>query len=311
MDKTELSLEKYTKIILEENGIFLKKNLGQNFLINQNIIDRIIEVSNISENDIVLEIGPGIGALTKTLVKHAKHVIAVEIDKRFINVLNNTLKSFNNFTLINEDILKIDIDQLILDIINKLKEEELKEDKDKTNRKNINKKYNIKVVANLPYYISTPILINLIKSEKIEKIYIMLQKELAERFSSKTGTRDSSSITYYISYYTEVKKEINISRNNFKPVPKVDSQVISFKKRKYEKEVKDEELLFKLIKIGFMQRRKTYLNNFKSYSKLQNKDEFKISVDDINKIFIKLGIDLNVRAEQITLDQYIDIVNMI
>lgn len=299
--KEEISLERYTKNILKENSIFLKKCLGQNFLINQNIIDRIIEVANISKDDLVLEIGSGIGALTKSLLKYAKHVIAIEIDKRFINILKNNFSSLNNFTLINDDILNVDIDKIINEEINKIQDET-----------NVNrKKLNIKVVANLPYYISTPILTNLIKSEEVKEIYIMLQKELAERFTSKTGTRNSSSITYYISYYTDVKKEINISKNNFKPIPKVDSQVISFVKRKYLKQVKDEELLFKLIKIGFIQRRKTYINNFKSYTKNSKNNNIDITVDDIKKVFLKLGIKLEIRAEELSLDQYIDITNLI
>lgn len=290
-----LSLEKYTKKILLENGIQLKKSLGQNFLVNQNIIDRIIEVSNIDKNDIVLEIGPGIGALTKTLVKYAKHVIAIEIDKRFISVLEEQLSDYDNFTLINEDVLKTDIDQIIK---NKLKDLDID-----------NSKYNIKVVANLPYYISTQILIKLIESEKIEEIYIMLQKELAERFSNKTGTRDSGSITYYISYYTDVRKEINISKNNFKPIPKVDSQVISLKKRAYYKDVKDIDLLFELIRIGFMQRRKTYLNNIKSYISKNKENKSKINTENISRILKENDLSLNIRAEEINLDQYIDIAN--
>lgn len=227
----ELSLEKYTKTILESQGIILKKSLGQNFLINQNIIDRIIEVSNVNKNDIILEIGPGIGALTNDLLKRAKHVIAVEIDKKFINILNENFNKYDNFTLINEDVLKLDIDKVINDIVERLLNEENNfGEKEKEKNKFNEQKYNIKVVANLPYYISSQVLINLIKSKKIEEIYIMLQKELGERFLAKTGTRDSGSITYYISYFTDVKKEINISKNNFKPVPKIDSQVLSFKK---------------------------------------------------------------------------------
>ena len=261
MIEEKISLEKYTKTTLEEKGIFLKKSLGQNFLINQNIIDRIIEVSEVNKNDIVLEIGPGIGALTKSLVMHAKHVIAIEIDDRFIDVLNRELNKYDNFTVVHNDVLKLNLDELIEKTIKKI-ESKINEGGVELNKQ----KYNIKVVANLPYYISTPVLIKLIESKKIEKIYIMLQKELAERFLAQTGTRASSSITYYISYYTDIKKEINISKNNFKPVPKVDSQVISLKKREYFKKAKNEEILFKLIQIGFMQRRKTYLNNIKNFS---------------------------------------------
>ena len=145
----------------------------------------------------------------------------------------------------------------------------------------------------------------------------MLQKELAERFLAQTGTRASSSITYYISYYTDIKKEINISKNNFKPVPKVDSQVISLKKREYFKKAKNEEILFKLIQIGFMQRRKTYLNNIKNFSnsknqiKIKSKDDLSITTEKIEKIFIKLNIPFIIRAEEITLDQYIEITNLI
>lgn len=302
MVEEKISLEKYTKKILEEKGILLKKSLGQNFLIHQNIIDKIIDVSNITKKDIVLEIGPGIGALTKSLVKHASHVIAIEIDKRFIDILNNELKEYDNFTLINDDVLKIDIDQVIKECIIKINKVK------SSDASKVDKKFNIKVVANLPYYISTPVLIQLIESNIIEEIYIMLQKELAERFLSETGTRDSSSITYYISYYTDVKKEINISKNNFKPIPKVDSQVISLKKRDYYKKVKDEELLFKLIQIGFMQRRKTYLNNIKSYEK--NKVNPDITLKEIEKIFLKLDISPTIRAEEIPLAKYIEIANL-
>lgn len=294
----KISLEKYTKTVLDEQKIFLKKSLGQNFLININIIDRILEVSNISKDDLVIEIGPGIGSLTRELVKHANHVLAIEIDKRFIEVLNRELIDYSNFTLINDDALKIDIDKLI------------KEIKEKSNSKNLK----VKVVANLPYYISTPILIKLIQSKEIEEIYIMLQKELAERFSSKTGIRESGSITYYISYYTEVKKLMNVSRNNFKPAPNVDSQVISLIKRDYPKKANNEDLLFELVRIGFMQRRKTYFNNIKNYKgngKVEKDYINKINVVNIEKIFNKLDIPLNIRAEGIDLDQYIDIANML
>ncbi len=312
MIEEKISLEKYTKTTLEEKGIFLKKSLGQNFLINQNIIDRIIEVSEVNKNDIVLEIGPGIGALTKSLVMHAKHVIAIEIDDRFIDVLNRELNKYDNFTVVHNDVLKLNIDELIEKTIKKI-ESKINEGGVELNKQ----KYNIKVVANLPYYISTPVLIKLIESKKIEKIYIMLQKELAERFLAQTGTRASSSITYYISYYTDIKKEINISKNNFKPVPKVDSQVISLKKREYFKKAKNEEILFKLIQIGFMQRRKTYLNNIKNFSnsknqiKIKSKDDLSITTEKIEKIFIKLNIPFIIRAEEITLDQYIEITNLI
>lgn len=324
MTEEKVSLEKYTRTILEEKGIFLKKSLGQNFLINQNIIDRIIEVSEVNKNDIILEIGPGIGALTRSLVKVAGHVIAVEIDERFIDVLRVDLADFDNITIIHNDILKLDIDELIKEIIEKI------EDKDKSsgNKDSSEKeKYNIKVVANLPYYISTPVLTKLIESNSVQEIYIMLQKELAERFLSQTGTRESSSITYYISYYMDTKKELNVSKNNFKPIPKVDSQIISLKRRDYLKSVKDEELLFKLIQIGFMQRRKTYLNNIKSFiksnkvennnDKIENKKEetkdkvqYNITVEKLEDIFIKLNIPPTIRAEEIILDQYIDIVNL-
>lgn len=338
MSEEQISLEKYTKTTLEEKGIFLKKSLGQNFLINQNIIDRIIEVSEVNEDDIVLEIGPGIGALTRSLVKVARHVIAVEVDERFIDILRVELADFNNITIIHEDILKLNIDDLIKETITKIKYEDnfKNKEKDKFKKDEINtkkEKYNIKVVANLPYYISTPVLTKLIDSKSIEKIYIMLQKELAERFLSQTGKRESGGITYFISYYMETKKELNVSKNNFKPVPKVDSQIISLKRRNYHKLVKDEELLFKLIQIGFMQRRKTYLNNIKSYinnnksskkyinkqkeiaySKKNIKDEvqfqYNITIEKMNDIFTKLNIPYTARAEEITLDQYIDIVNL-
>lgn len=298
MIEKKISLEKYTKDTLEKHGIFLKKSLGQNFLINQNIIDRIIQVANVSKNDIVLEIGPGIGSLTRELVNHAKYVLAIEIDKRFIDILETELEQHSNYKLVNSDVLKVDLDELINSTVAELK---------RNGQIGENEKYNIKVVANLPYYISTPILIELIKSSKVQEIYIMLQKELAERFSAKTGVRESGSITYYISYYSDIKKEINISKNNFKPVPKVDSQVVSLKKRPYSKPVNNEELLFKLIKIGFMKRRKTFLNNMKSFEKSQNITDESL---ELEKIFVKLGISKTVRAEEIDLDTYIDIVNM-
>lgn len=299
-----LSLEKYTKQTLESKGIILKKSLGQNFLINQNVIDRIVEVANVDENDIVLEIGPGIGALTKSLLKNAKHVIAIEIDKRFISILMENFSDYDNFTLINEDVLKLDLDQVINDVIKNLGNDEV---------------YNIKVVANLPYYISSQVLLKLIEVNIIEEIYIMLQKELGERFSAKTGTRESSSITYYISYFTDIEKEINISKNNFKPIPKIDSQVLSFKKRPYHKKVKDEELLFALIQSGFKQRRKTLLNNIKSFENEYNKNKkedsnknlSKINSNNIEKALKTLDLKLNIRAEEIDLDQYIEIINLL
>ena len=251
-----------------------KKKYGQNFLKDNNILEKIINVSNIEENSLIIEIGAGNGALTEKLVEKGK-VLSYEIDDELIPFLGEKFKN-KNVDFIFDDFLKRNI-------------------KDDIKEYSYDKLY---VVANLPYYITTPIITKIIEEDlDIERMILMVQKEVGERFTSKIGTKDYSSITVYLNYYFDVKKEFIVSKNCFYPVPEVDSMIISLN-RKEKLELKNEDLFFKLIKDSFQFKRKTLRNNLKGY--------------DFNKILEILhnnGFDDNVRAEEIPLEIYVKIAN--
>ncbi len=251
-----------------------KKKFGQNFLKDNNILNKIIDVSNINDNSLIIEIGAGSGALTEQLVKKGK-VLSYEIDKDLQNLLEEKFKD-NDVIFIFDDFLKRNIKDDIKDY-----------------------KYDhLYVIANLPYYITTAI-INKITEEKldIEKMVLMVQKEVGERFTSKVGTKDYSSITVFLDYYYDVKKEFLVSKNCFYPVPDVDSMIISLNKKEREY-LKNEELFFKLVKDSFQFKRKTLKNNLKNY-------DFTKVLD----VLEKNGFNESTRAEQIPLEIYIQISN--
>ena len=283
-----------TKLILQKYKIQANKSLGQNFLINDEVIEKIIDSANIDKNDLIIEIGPGLGVLTNRLLQKSNNVIAVELDKKMVEILSD--RFYNNINnskackleIINEDILKIDLKKLI---------------SDKKLNENINK---VKVVANLPYYISTPIIMKLLENRlDIDEIIVMVQKEVAKRLTAKTGTRIAGSITYIIEYYAEAMSIVEVSKESFIPSPKVESEVIKLKVRDNPKvEVKDEKLLFNVIQKSFMQRRKTLLNALVNNNIIKEK----IEVENICK---ELGIETNVRGESLTLEKFCDISNYI
>lgn len=239
-----MSLYSETIEILEKYNTSAKKRLGQNFLINEDTINKIVNNSNISKEDLIIEIGPGIGSLTKELIKNAFKTIAIEIDNVMVDILKNRflneIENENKLEIINEDILKIDLKDLI-----------------KKNKKSNKKIKNVKIVANLPYYITTPIVMKLLEDKlDIETITIMIQKEVATRLLEKPGGKLSGAITYAIYYYTKPETIKNVSPSEFFPSPKVSSEVIKLNVLKNPSvNVIDEKLLFKLIKVSFMRKK--------------------------------------------------------
>ena len=284
-----MNIYEETKMIMKRYNLDFKKKFGQNFLTSEEILKEIISKARISKDDIILEIGPGIGTLTSKLLETGAEVISVEVDLELIRPLKERFFMYNNFTIISADILKIDIYSEIVKIL---------ESKGKT----LNDK-KIKVVANIPYYITTPIMFKLLESRNIvSEIYIMVQKEVAERICAKIGTKESSSITYMVSYYTEYLWDIYVDKTKFVPSPKVDSKVIALKFReKPYPEVKNEELYFEIIRSAFLHRRKTFLNSISASNKIDKKI--------ISNIMEELGINLRIRAEKITDKMYADIVD--
>lgn len=276
-----------TQFILHKYKIQANKSLGQNFLVNDNVIDEIIRGSNIDKQDLIIEIGPGLGVLTNRLLQESNNVVAVELDKRMVNILKDRFaqnindQAESKLEIINEDILKINLNQLIAE---KRKNQEIKQ---------------VKIVANLPYYISTPIIMKLLENRlDIDEIIVMVQKEVAERLTAKTGTRLAGAITYAVEYYSEATSLIKVPKESFVPSPKVESEVIKLKVRKDEKtHVENEKLLFNIISKSFMQRRKTLSNALLNNNIMKNKD-------DVKKMWTELGMDENVRGESLTLEQF-------
>ena len=282
------TLEK-TKNIMRINNIKANKRFGQNFLIDDNILENIVKSAEITNNDLVIEIGPGLGNLTEYLLEKAAYVILVEIDNNMINILNDRFKNNNNYILLNNDILKVNVDEIIENIENKL-----------------NRKFEkIKVVANLPYYITTPIIFKLLQNEnRINEITVMVQKEVAERIVAKNKTKDYGILTLMVNYLGTSDIKLIVPNNSFIPAPNVTSAVIKITKNK-RFTVKDEELLFKLIHSSFAQRRKKIINSLES-TKFLN-----MSKPELEKLFNECNISLNARAEELELQGYIKIVDII
>ena len=283
-----MNIYEETKMIMRKYNLDFKKKFGQNFLTSEEILDEVISKANISKDDIILEIGPGIGTLTAKLLETGAEVISVEVDLELVKPLKDRFFMYDNFTIISSDILKVDIYNEMVKILEK-------KGKKLDDRK-------IKVVANIPYYITTPIIFKLLENRNIvSEIYIMVQKEVAERICAKIGTKESSSITYMVSYYTEYLWDIYVDKTKFMPSPKVDSKVIAlrFRESPYP-EVKDEQLYFEIIRTAFLHRRKTFLNSVSSSNKIDK--------NIVSKILEELGIDLKIRAEKITDNMYANIV---
>ncbi len=270
-----------TKNIMKKYNISANKKLGQNFLVDRNVVEKIVESADISKSDIVIEIGPGLGTLTSYLLEKAGKVICIELDNRMIRILKDRFFIYNNFEIINEDVLKVDLNGLI------------KREKENSN---IN---SVKIVANLPYYITTPIIMKLLEEKlDIESITVMIQKEVADRLTAKPGDRLSGAITYTVYYYAETEKVLTVPNDSFIPEPEVTSEVIKLEIRKEPAiKVKNEELLFKIIKQAFSQRRKTLVNALASSNMFESKEYIINLLKDI-------GIDEKVRGENLTLEQY-------
>ena len=270
---------KNTIEILKKYDFVFQKRYGQNFLIDTHVLEKIIASAGITKSDMVLEIGPGIGTLTQYLGENARKVIAVEIDKALIPILADTLSQYDNVSVINEDILKVDI--------NKIVEEE-------------NQGEPVKVVANLPYYITTPIIMELFESHvPIDSITIMVQKEVADRMQVGPGTKDYGALSLAVQYYAEPKIIANVPPNCFMPRPKVGSAVIQLTRHEKPRvTVKDEKLMFKIIRASFNQRRKTLVNG------LKNASDLSFTKEQIIQSIQNLGLSENVRGETLTLEEF-------
>ena len=263
--------------LIETGEIKIKKKFGQNFIIDENIIDSIINKSEIDKNSLIIEIGPGIGALTYKLADFAKNVLCYEIDNSLKEILEDNLKGKPNVNIIYQDFLKSNI------------------------KKDIEKySYNkISIVANLPYYITTPIIIKIIEDNlDIAKMIVMVQKEVGNRFKAQPGTKDYGSLSVYLNYYFDVRKLIDVSRNVFIPKPNVDSIVVEFKKKPILLPLKDKDLFFKLIRDSFKKKRKTIKNNLKEYD-----------LSKIEKTLEKYNYSLSSRAEELKVEIFVDMAN--
>ena len=277
-----------TRFIMNKYNIKANKSLGQNFLISEEVVEKIVESSEVSKEDLVIEIGPGLGTLTKYLLERAGKVICIELDTKMIDILEDRFKLYNNFEVKNQDVLKVDLKSLI------------KKEKEDENIKNV------KIVANLPYYITTPIIMKLLEEElDLESITVMIQKEVADRLIAIPGQKETGAITYSVNYYSIGEDILEVPNYSFIPEPEVTSKVIKLTIRDNPPiEVKDKEFMFKIIKNAFMQRRKTLLNS------LNNSKVIKSKEDGI-KILNELNIDENIRAEKLTLQNFADIANKI
>ncbi|OIJ29011.1 16S rRNA (adenine(1518)-N(6)/adenine(1519)-N(6))-dimethyltransferase RsmA [Staphylococcus sp. LCT-H4] len=286
MDIKDIATPSRTKALLNQYGFNFKKSLGQNFLIDVNIIHNIIDASDIDENTGVIEIGPGMGSLTEQLAKSAKKVIAFEIDQRLIPVLKDTMSPYDNVIVINEDILKANIAQYVSDNL---------ADCDK-----------IMVVANLPYYITTPILLNLMQQRlPIDGYVVMMQKEVGERLNAQVGTKAYGSLSIVAQYYTETSQVLTVPKSVFLPPPNVDSIVVKLMKRDVPQvEVDNEDKFFKMTKSAFSQRRKTINNNYQSlFVEGKNKKEV------ILKWLETSGIDPIRRGETLSIKEFANLYN--
>ena len=262
---------------LDNNSFRFKKNFGQNFIIDKNIIDNIILKSNIDKQTMVIEIGPGAGSLTNQLAKYAKNVLCYEIDRTLEPILKENLSEFDNVDIVFQDFLESDVKSTLTSY-------------------SYSKLY---VVANLPYYITTPIITKLIEEKiGVDKIVVMVQKEVGDRFKAEPGSKDYGSLSIFLKYYFDINKVLDVSRNVFMPKPNVDSIVVEFVKKDTKVSVNNEALFFKLVRDSFKQKRKTLRNNLKDYD-----------LEKIQEVLNKYQLDLSIRAEQVSIEIFADIAN--
>ena len=268
-----------TRAIMERYGFNFKKGFGQNFLIDTNVLDNIADAAGITSEDTVLEIGPGFGSLTQTVAERAKKVISLEIDTKLIPILNETLADYNNIEIINKDILKCDIDEL-------------------SREKNDGKPF--KVVANLPYYITTPIIMDMLeKHSAVTSMTVMVQKEVAERMQAGPKSSDYGALSVAVQFYADTNIDMIVQPSCFMPRPKVASAVITLKLRdKPSVDVKDKKLFFHIVKCAFGQRRKTLLNT------LCNQGNFNMTKEEIGEIIRSAGLDERIRGEAMSLQEF-------
>ncbi|MGJ0846816.1 16S rRNA (adenine(1518)-N(6)/adenine(1519)-N(6))-dimethyltransferase RsmA [Tissierella praeacuta] len=279
MEDKRLYSPKYIKEILEKHGFKFSKSLGQNFLIDGNIVRKIVENGNITSEDYVIEIGPGMGTLTEELALKAKKVLAIEIDNTLIPILEETIGKYNNVEIIHGDILKIDLQKII--------EERLDGGP-------------VKVVANLPYYVTTPIIAKLIEDNlNLESIIVMVQKEVAERMAAGSGGKEYGSLSVFVNFYSKPEIVLKVPKTVFMPQPKIDSAVIKLTINKELPEV-DKEKFFKIVKAAFSKRRKTILNSLSTYG-------FNIEKGTIKEVLESLDISLDSRAENLSVEDFIKI----
>ena len=275
-----------TKTIMKKYNIRANKSLGQNFLINNEVVENIVNSSEIKKEDMVIEVGPGLGTLTKYLLEKAGKVLCIELDTKMIKILNDRFSGYDNFEVINADVLKVNLNEII-----------------EESKKNENIK-NVKVVANLPYYITTPIIMKLLEDKlDIESITVMIQKEVADRLIEIPGGKNTGAITHTVYYYCESEKIMEVPNSSFIPEPEVTSEVIKLNIRKNPPiDGSNKELLFDIIKEAFMQRRKTLLNSLVNSKVFLNKE-------DGIKVLNELNIDINIRPEKLTLSDFAKIAN--
>ena len=265
------------KELLDEYNFTFKKKFGQNFLKDQNILDKIVNKSEVDKDTLVIEIGVGAAALTKTVAPNAYKVLGYEIDTTLKPILEDKLKEYNNIDIIYDDFLNRNVNEDI-------------------------KKYNYKklyVIANLPYYITTPIITKLIDDNvNVDKMVVMVQKEVGDRFNAKPDTKNYNSLTVFLNYYFYINKLMDVSRKCFVPEPNVDSVIIELKRKETKYNVKNEKVFFKLVRDAFTHKRKNLRNNLKGYD-----------LEKIENVLKEYNLDLNVRAEHLTIDQFINISN--
>lgn len=264
------------KDLCERYGFSFSKSLGQNFIINKDICPKIASMGNAESDKGIIEIGTGFGVLTTELAKRAKKVVAIEIDKKLMPVLDETLSEFSNVKIINDDVLNVDLNKLIADEFNGM---------------------DVSVCANLPYYITSPIIMKLLEDKlPIKAITVMVQKEAAQRLCAQMGSRDCGAVTAAVRYYSEPKLLFNVTRGSFMPPPNVDSSVIRLDVTKNDFGVKDDKVFFKLVKAAFSQRRKTLANPVSA--------AFGIKKQELLEILDGLDIKRTARAEELTMEQF-------
>ena len=285
MSKFYLGNPTNTLAVINRYEFAFQKKFGQNFLIDQGIVEKIVREAGVTEDDFVLEIGPGIGTMTQILCENAREVAAVEIDRKLIPILNDTLSEYDNVTIINDDILKVDI--------NKLAEEK-------------NGGRPIKVVANLPYYITTPIIMGLFESHvPLDSITIMVQKEVADRMQTGPGSKDYGALSLAVQFYAKPEIVVNVPPECFMPRPNVGSAVIRLKRHETRPvDVKDEKLMFRIIRASFNQRRKTLANG------LNNSPEIGYTKEQIAAAIEELGRGASIRGEALTLEEFARLSNI-